>query len=543
MSAKAKVSDLRAKLAGRPIELVEYAGGVTLKSLFRCLDESCGHSWHATTDNVIRGRRGCPECANRAQLVDVDEAAYGVTRVSKVVGKKKPSTFRCLAEGCSHEWVTTFENIERGGKCPACFARKREGEIAEMRAALLKRDIELLECTHKSDKKSRFRCLKDGHEWTTVIYDVMQGQGCRVCAGLARVTAEDVVRRLEGRDIELLEYGGTTAAMSRFRCKIDGHEWSTTATSVLSNGQGCAKCAGNIAFTFEQVEAEALTLGLQLIEYGGSVNKKSRFRCVEHGDEIYAPLSGARAGKVCPTCSLVNRWDTESASKALLDDMVECVEYVANSAGKSTFRCLKPECGHEWKTSAGAVMAGSRCPKCAGTMPKTEAEIRVEVEQSDRPIKLITYGGGIDRKSSWGCDKCGHEWSATFYNVVRSGTGCPACAVYGFNSTKPADFYVYMINTDAGQYLGFGITNKIKTRHCHHTRSADVANANLTLLHSTRLPGHIARSIETRLMQYFPMVDSGVKGFKRESMHWSDAEYEKLVHVLKEAERLFPVKI
>ena len=66
--------------------------------------------------------------------------------------------------------------------------------------------------------------------------------------GRKRVTAEDVVRRLEGRTVELVEYAGSVLGKSTFRCKECGHIWTGTADNI-TRGRGCPKCAGHIPVT------------------------------------------------------------------------------------------------------------------------------------------------------------------------------------------------------------------------------------------------------------------------------------------------------
>lgn len=54
----------------------------------------------------------------------------------------------------------------------------------------------------------------------------------------------------------------------------------------------------------------------------------------------------------------------------------------------------------------------------------------------------------------------GHLWKATPAHILR-GTGCPTCAVYGFNPSIPATLYYISIEDNYGHlYYKIGITNK-----------------------------------------------------------------------------------
>ena len=62
----------------------------------------------------------------------------------------------------------------------------------------------------------------------------------------------------------------------------------------------------------------------------------------------------------------------------------------------------------------------------------------------------------------WKCTK-GHTWKSLIVNRT-AGRGCPKCAEYGFNPSKPS--WIYLMQRPEEQQ--FGITNDIKKRIQHH---------------------------------------------------------------------------
>jgi Zn finger protein HypA/HybF involved in hydrogenase expression/predicted GIY-YIG superfamily endonuclease len=216
------------------------------KSTFKCKLESCGHIWESTADNVTRGK-GCPKCAKNTACSLEELVAKLKPRNITVVDysglMSSMAKFKCDLDGT--EWEANVTSVVTSGRgCPNCGRMQTRVTEAEAKAKLLSYDIELIAKGNLVEDKATFRCLKDGYEWSTDLKQVLYGQtGCPKCAGVAKVTEAEAIARLEGREIELISYAGTTAGNSRFKCKVDGHQWSTTLSSIVTNGQGCPVCA------------------------------------------------------------------------------------------------------------------------------------------------------------------------------------------------------------------------------------------------------------------------------------------------------------
>jgi hypothetical protein len=67
--------------------------------------------------------------------------------------------------------------------------------------------------------------------------------------------------------------------------------------------------------------------------------------------------------------------------------------------------------------------------------------------------KTITSRSG--RKRRWKCDE-GHEWVTAVANRTK-GTGCPSCAIYGYDPNKEG--WLYFLRHKKWQLLQIGITN------------------------------------------------------------------------------------
>lgn len=274
----------------------------------------------------------------------------------------------------------------------------------------------------------------------------------------------------------------------------------------------------------EQVYQRAAILGVEIVEYGGLVNSKSRFKCLKNGcDYQWVTTFGSlwSQGCGCPKCAGTARVTHEDVVSRLTGRSISLLHYSGTTQTKSTFACTKEGCGHVWSAKAANVLSiGQGCPKCAGRMPVVEDDARSRLQGKN--IELLSYAGRSTLKSTFKCLEvgCGHVWKATLCDI-QSGKGCPACAKYGFNPSKPAYFYAYRVTTRHDEYFGFGVTNDIVRRDNYHKRSFESAGASGELLFYHKVRGAVAREFESRLKAR-AVVNSGVEGFVLEAFDWDD---------------------
>ena len=116
--------EARRRLEGRNLKLATYSGNASEHSTFECLADGCGHVWDTSFANVSRGT-GCPKCGGKLKLLEADVRKRLEGRPIELLeyagvvrGKSK---FKCTNTGCAHEWLASFNNIHNAGQgCPAC---------------------------------------------------------------------------------------------------------------------------------------------------------------------------------------------------------------------------------------------------------------------------------------------------------------------------------------------------------------------------------------------------------------------------------------
>lgn len=132
------------------------------------------------------------------------------------------------------------------------------------------------------------------------------------------------------------------------------------------------------------------------------------------------------------------------------------LEVYVNNATPILHKCIK---GHEWKVKPNHVLSKSGCPKCSVTATKsTEQYIKDLLDKGIGHTVGEPYRGAKIAILHY-C-KEGHAWHPT-PDKVLSGNGCPSCAEYGFNPSKPAIlYYIKVVSYHKEVYYKIGITNR-----------------------------------------------------------------------------------
>jgi hypothetical protein len=280
------------------------------------------------------------------------------------------------------------------------------------------------------------------------------------------------IKRLEGRNIEILEFGKDVNDNSTlFKCLVPAceSEWRTTFDSVGSRSKptGCPNC------------------GLQ------SRSNKLRLKQSDYEDVVKDKFI-----KILIFGSRVNKPET-------------------------LFKCLNTKdgtvCSHEWYGRISDVRNGHGCPKCGNAIKVTLEEWKDRLR--GRSVEIVKFSGTGISKSVFKCLKCNNNWTASVCTVWRS-TGCPNCSITGFKPSKPGWLYVLLIDTPKGYCYGFGITNHIEDRMSLHKRFLKRANCTIVNIFEPLYfdSGYDAKLIEDRWKKSEFKINIGVKGFQDECL-------------------------
>lgn len=258
------------------------------------------------------------------------------------------------------------------------------------------------------------------------------------------------------------------------RCVKDGYEWSADVNSIVNNGRGCPKCAGNRMHTsseyIDKINSTANgRFKFVCWPYGFSNSRsKATCRCSVCGFEWSARVySLVNSGTGCPQCSGKRRWTAEEKIEQI--NKLEGIEFVSwvdgykNQHSKANVKCEVDMFG--WVASANSLANGYGCPQCAGNRRWT-ADERVEQINKLENIEFVSWVNGYKGAHSKANVKCEidcFEWISSVDNIVNGRRGCPKCSKRGYNPAKTGTLYA--LRSECGLYLKVGISNNPSQRH------------------------------------------------------------------------------
>lgn len=215
------------------------------------------------------------------------------------------------------------------------------------------------------------------------------------------------------------------------RCDIDGFEWYASVSNLLNHGHGCPQCSG-----------------------------VRRWTASERVDQINS----------LPDITFV-RWDGE----------------YRNAKSKAVCRCDVD--GFEWSANADNLVNNDRsCPLCGFKSRcdkrRTPSDVRVKQINDAPNTMFVGWVGGVysntNSKAVCRCD-VGHEWSASVDSLTHMNSGCPQCAEYGYNPTKPGTLYA--LRSECGTMVKIGISNNYERRRRELVRATPFSWSCVELIH------------------------------------------------------------
>lgn len=156
---------------------------------WRC---AAGHVWSAVPYAIAHGT-WCPQCNRRTD----PEAMVRMRRLGRYhggeclsleyVNAERKLRWRCAV---GHEWEATPTNVVAGHWCPKCNRRGGRSTpitLAKIQAAVAGRGRCRSTAYVNARTKLQFECAR-GHQWNGRPTNVLRGQWCPYCAGVARET-------------------------------------------------------------------------------------------------------------------------------------------------------------------------------------------------------------------------------------------------------------------------------------------------------------------------------------------------------------------
>ena len=411
-------------------------------------------------------------------------------------GKVTPGSGRKLRWKClkEHRWESAVNDRTppRSQGCPVCSGKKVISGFNDL--ATLYREVadeaigwDPTTVSSKSGKKLCWKC-EHGHIYSARVYSrTLQGTGCPVCTGQKILigfndlasTHPDVAAEAFGWDPANVQ--AKSNRKLSWKCNND-HVY----TALISNrtppiSSGCPYCSGlRVQVGINYLESLYPEIAKQAHGWdpktvGPKATSKREWICSK--GHIWKAVVYSRTPPESTGCSICsgrealkgyNDLETTNPDIAQEADGWEPSALTAGSSKKMPWRC---SLGHTWEaTVQSRTKRLSGCPFCRGKkalvgfndLATLWPELAREAEGWD-PTKITI---GSPKKFPWRCDK-GHIWEASVANRTNRNSGCPICAVTGFNPAAPAWFY--LLERPGEQQIG--ITNKLDDRLRVHRRN------------------------------------------------------------------------
>ena len=363
------------------------------------------------------------------KLTIEDMQAIAKKRGGECLSKQYVNQSIKLEWKCSegHRWKAKSAHVKNSGSwCPECAGIKKI-TIEEMQNIAQGRDGKCLSKRYVNGReKLQWECSK-GHQWRTTSDRIRQGTWCPKCAGRQKLTIKEMQEVAKSRGGKCLSKRMVNSdSHLKWEC-AKGHQWTASPNNVKSKSW-CPKCAG-------KSRGEKLKIGLSEMQRmaksrGGKclskkyVDANSKLRWQCSEGHIWSTTgSSIKNGK---------SWCPKCSSKKLT---IKEMQFLANKRGGkclskryiNNYSKLKWECekGHRWQAIGGSIKDGRWCSECAGVKKHTIQKMRkIAKSRGGKCLSKVYVGGSV--KLKWECSE-GHRWYADSANIIL-GRWCAECS-------------------------------------------------------------------------------------------------------------------
>jgi hypothetical protein len=370
--------------------------------------------------------------------------------------------------------------------CGECKKRVKSHDINSINKKLEELGLNYTCVDRRAGKKAKSKFYCEIHDCyfdarpDSVFSGNLICKHCKIDAGLLH-DIDSINKKLieNGIKYRCKEYNGYNEN-SIFSCPVDGHENFIAKTSNIVVGHShCSKCSGRVSkHTTETFNDKLREVGLShytLVSEIESVLKVAKFYCEVHDHYFDARPSDVLTGNTkCRKCSKrLESYTKDSINEHLHETgrNLKLLGEYTNSRTPTLFGC--DVCDYEWLAKPSGILYGKGCPCCAGVLKSSKEKINKKLEDENKPVRLVGEFINMKTRARFRCEICEYEWDTPPNSIMNCGTGCPKCAKYGFDPSKPAWLYYFEIdNHGQSEYENLykiGITNTTFDRRYNKT--------------------------------------------------------------------------
>lgn len=180
--------------------------------------------------------------------------------------------------------------------------RKFSLDTANMYLVQAGSKVKVISVGKKRSDKCEFLCLNCDYKFFALFRLKVKCKGCHKPDRI--VTEELAHKRLEGRSLVMISWGGGTIKKASFKCKICDYVWDAVYSCVENKKNGCPRCAPTYKVSVDHAEEFLRGIGINLIKWGGTTHKYSTFECNTCQTQWVAKYNNIYNGTRCPSCKI-----------------------------------------------------------------------------------------------------------------------------------------------------------------------------------------------------------------------------------------------
>lgn len=216
---------------------------VKIPLLWQCAE---GHKWSAPADRIMNQKSWCPVCNGSRQVTIEEMHKIALDRGGKCLSTIYMNNHTPLDWECAekHRWSSNPANILNGNWCPKC-AGIMKLTIEELKAVAESKEGKCLSDEYVNAKAPMLWQCNKGHEWVTNAAHIKQGAWCHICSPSRPLSLEEMQSIAQERGGKCLSTFYTNAHMALSWECADKHKWEATS-QMIRQGTWCPECSAGI---------------------------------------------------------------------------------------------------------------------------------------------------------------------------------------------------------------------------------------------------------------------------------------------------------
>lgn len=416
-------------------------------------------------------------------VAQVAEKHPNIEVVGHYVNARTPIEHRCLEESCGHIWLSTPDNILSGAGCNQCAIKRRADSRRHThdqyiaRVAQINNNIEVVGEYINSNTKITHRCKIDGYEWDIEPFHIISGTGCPLCGESILLEGYNDLATTHPYLVEEWDYDANgdllptmvtrnSVVKVGWKC-VHGHTYEAYINNKARRGDGCPVCNKENKVSFKELvvyyyihkyfndaissysdrennltELDVFIPSLCIgIEYDGAFYHQNIDRDKNKDDickKLNIELIRIREPG-CPTyqstCNFITLKD--SSINSLNCEIVNILKQLNINVIDIDFI-----------SDLNKVYSLIDYNKKENSLFEKFPSIALEWDYSKNGnLTPETVNSGSSKLVWWKCLQCGHEWKTTINSRTNSGCGCRICGAKKVAESSSKKVYCLELNS------------------------------------------------------------------------------------------------